>query len=370
MEPQITSIVEDNNVLKFTMSNIDHSLANSLRRICLSDIPTFVFKTFPHSENKVNITINTTRLNNEIIKQRLGCIPIHINDSDFPYNEYVIELDKKNDSDNIQYVTTQDFKIKNKNTNKYLSENATRDVFPPNIITGDYIEVARLRPRLSADINGEHLQFNATIDIGTSKEDGMYNVVSTCSYGNTVDAVKANDIWNDKKKELQKMEKNDEEIEYEKKNWFMLEAKRITIPRSFDFTVETVGVYSNFNIMNKSSSIMIDKCKSFIHLLDTGKVDIVPTENSTVNNEYTVTIENEDYTLGNPIVYFLYSNYYEKKQTISYVGFRKPHPHIPKSIIRIAFHNQTDVSTVVEYLIESANNTIKTFQYIQKSFSE
>lgn len=370
MEPQITSIVEDNNVLKFTISKIDHSLANSLRRICLSDIPTFVFKTFPHSENKVNITINTTRLNNEIIKQRLGCIPIHITDIDFPYQEYVIELDKKNDSDTVQYVTTQDFKIKNINTNKYLSENATHEIFAPNNLTGDYIEVARLRPRLSADIAGEQLQFNSTLDIGTCKEDGMYNVVSTCAYGNTVDMVQANDVWNDKKKELKKLDKTEEEIEYEKKNWFMLEAKRITIPLSFDFTVESVGVYSNFNIMNKSSSIMIDKCKSFIELLDKGKVDIIPTEDSTVNNEYTITLENEDYTLGNPLVYFLYTNYYEKRKTVSFVGFRKPHPHIPKSVIRLAFQTHTDVSTVVEYLIESANNTIKTFQHIQKTFSE
>ena len=34
----------------------------------------------------------------------------------------IIELDKINDSDTIQYVTTQDFKIKNKNTNKYIYE--------------------------------------------------------------------------------------------------------------------------------------------------------------------------------------------------------------------------------------------------------
>ena len=39
--------------------------------ILLSNIPTVVFKTFPYSENKCDITKNTTRFNNEILKQRL-----------------------------------------------------------------------------------------------------------------------------------------------------------------------------------------------------------------------------------------------------------------------------------------------------------
>ena len=41
--------------------------------------------TFPHEKNKANIEINTTRFNNEIIKQRLSCIPIHITDTAFDY---------------------------------------------------------------------------------------------------------------------------------------------------------------------------------------------------------------------------------------------------------------------------------------------
>ena len=53
MEPIIKITSEENNTLFFTMSNINHSLANSLRRIILSDIPTLVFRTFPHNEVKL-----------------------------------------------------------------------------------------------------------------------------------------------------------------------------------------------------------------------------------------------------------------------------------------------------------------------------
>ena len=49
-------------------------------------------------------------MNNELIKQRLSCIPIHINDKDFPYKDYLLEVDVKNDSEDVVYVTTENFK--------------------------------------------------------------------------------------------------------------------------------------------------------------------------------------------------------------------------------------------------------------------
>ena len=181
MEPTVKITSEENNVLSFTLANINYSLANSLRRIMLSDIPTFVFRTFPHQECKVDIIKNTTRLNNEIIKQRIGCIPIHITDIEFPYKEYVVEVDKKNETDTIQLLTTADFKIKNISTDKYLSDTATKEIFPPDSITGDYIPITRLRPRLTENIEGESVMFNAYFDFGTAKQDGMYNIVSTAA---------------------------------------------------------------------------------------------------------------------------------------------------------------------------------------------
>ena len=63
-----------------TISNINCSLANALRRVILANIPTVVFRTSPYEKNDATFHINTSRLNNEILKQRLSCIPIHISD--------------------------------------------------------------------------------------------------------------------------------------------------------------------------------------------------------------------------------------------------------------------------------------------------
>lgn len=370
MDPTVKITSEENNVLSFTMGNINYSLANSLRRIILSDIPTLVFRTFPHKECKVDIITNTTRLNNEIIKQRIGCIPIHIVDTDFPYEEYVVEVDKKNDTDTIQLLTTADFKIKNVSTDKYLSATATKEIFPPDPITGDYIPITRLRPRLTENIEGESIVFSAQFDIGTAKQDGMYNVVSTAAYGCTPDLVKANDVWNDKKVELVKSGMTEDDVEFERLNWSLLEAKRITKPDSFDFTIESVGVFSNISIVSKACDIMIHKCKLFISLVEKGEVPIELSENTTVANEYTITLKNEDYTLGNALGHFLYEKHYSGNKSLSFVGFRVPHPHIPNGVIRMAFTKEGDTTKVSQYLTMAAQDVITTFTNIQSKFKE
>tara|TARA_B100000424_G_C22945740_1_gene503439 strand:+ start:8596 stop:9738 length:1143 start_codon:yes stop_codon:yes gene_type:complete len=375
MNPKVVINSQENNILKFTLSNVHTSLANSLRRIILSEIDTVVFKTFPHSENNVDITINTTRLNNEIIKQRIGCIPIHINDINFPYQDYLVELDVKNDGDTIIKCTTENFQIKNITTNKYLPQNIVKEIFPPDVLTGDFIPITRIRPKLSENIDSEHLQLTAKLTLAKAKDDGMYNVVSTCSYGFTLDKVRASDEWNKIEKEMKTNGSTQEEIDFEKKNWFLLEAKRITLPNSFDYCIETIGVFTNFEVIYKACDIMISKCETFISYINTlenedNPVKIENNENSTIENEYKITLHNEDYTLGNPLVYFLYEKYYIKEKTLSFVGFNVPHPHIPKGVIRIAFENMVESSIIVEYLKDAAESVIDVFKNIQKDFDQ
>ena len=275
MEPRISNLREENGFLKFTLLDCNMSIANALRRIIVSDIPTFVFRTYPYSENKAEITHNTTRFHNEIIKQRLSCIPIHIDDMDFPYKDYVVEVDVKNDTDSILYVTTKDFKIKNIKTEVYSDESAVRAIFPPSSLTGDYIEFARLQPKLSENIDGERLTLRCGLDIGMASQDGAFNVISTCAYESTPDIAKANEVWGEKEADMKKSNLKETEVEFEKKNWFLLEAKRYYQPNSYDFIIESVGVFDNSEIVIKACEIMISKCEKFLYDLEHGKVKIV-----------------------------------------------------------------------------------------------
>ncbi len=183
-KPVIESFTDHDGTLKFTVSQINVSLANAVRRTILADIPTYCFRTLPHAENRVDITTNTTRLNNEIIKQRMGCIPIHLkaNDPDFEHfnvEDYRVVLDVQNTGTATAYVTTKDFRMVNVKTGKELSESVVRRIFPPDAITSGYILLARLMPRLTQFVEGERLALTAEIGVGTARMDGMYNVVST-----------------------------------------------------------------------------------------------------------------------------------------------------------------------------------------------
>jgi len=361
MEPRISNLREENGFLKFTLLDCNMSIANALRRIIVSDIPTFVFRTYPYSENKAEITHNTTRFHNEIIKQRLSCIPIHIDDMDFPYKDYVVEVDVKNDTDSILYVTTKDFKIKNINTEVYSDESAVRAIFPPSSVTGDYIEFARLQPKLSENIDGERLTLRCGLDIGMASQDGAFNVISTCAYESTPDVAKANEVWGEKEVAMKKSDMKDTEIEFEKKNWFLLEAKRYYQPNSYDFIIESVGVFENSEIVIKACNFMISKCEKFLYDLEHGKVSIVPSE-TTLKNGFDVTLVNEDYTLGKVIEFYLYQQNFIADKTLSFCGFRKPHPHATDSIIRVAFHNEIDPVGVSGYIQGATDNAITAFK--------
>lgn len=56
----------------------------------------------------------------------------------------------------------------------------------------------RLRPKIDSNMDKEQLHLEAKFTISNAKNDGMFNVVSTCSYGNTLDQVKIKDAWESK----------------------------------------------------------------------------------------------------------------------------------------------------------------------------
>lgn len=366
--PIIESFTDHDDTLKFTVKHINVSLANAVRRTILADIPTYCFRTLPHAENRVQITTNTTRLNNEIIKQRMGCIPIHLkaNDPDFEHfnvDDYRVGLDVQNTGTANEYATTKDFRIVNVKTGKELSESVVRRIFPPDAITGGYILIARLIPRLTQYVEGEHLALTAEIGVGTARMDGMYNVVSTCAYKATQNVEEADSAWAERSKLLEREGNDAAAIAFEKKNWFTMEAQRYVVPDSFDFIIESVGVYSNPEIVTKACLLIIEKCNKLIADIQnaSGDVDVTPSD-TTLSNGYDITMQNEDYTLGKCLEYFIHTNHYMGSRTVSFCGFRKNHPHDKHSMIRLAFHAPTDVDIVHAYLISAARDSAAVFQ--------
>jgi DNA-directed RNA polymerase alpha subunit len=365
MNPIVEEFAEKADELTFTMSGINVSLANAIRRTILSDINIVVFRTSPYEKNDANIIMNTSRLNNEIIKQRLSCIPIHIsNIEEFPIDKYYLEVKVQNISNSILYVTTEDFVIKDIATDKPISESKTREIFPPSN-TGHFIDFVRLRPKISDEVPGEAIHLTCKFSIGNAKEDGMFNVVSTCSYGFTPDLNKIQETLGKKRADWKQEGKTDKEIDFESKNWELLDALRITKKDSFDFIIQSIGIYSNFDLLNKACDILIGQFNELNILIETNEIIIRKSQN-TMANSYDIILENEDYTIGKSLEYLLFAKFYEGIKILTYCGYKKMHPHDSDSIIRLAYKENVNISFIKQNLLECVSDAIQIFKKVKK----
>ena len=220
----ITPVVEKSTenkkgVLEFTLKNTNVSIVNAIRRTLLTTIPTSIIDSKQSEFYK-----NTGRLHNEILKQRLDCIPVHIKDT---LLSDLLEVDVTNDTDSLMYLTTRDFKIKNISTDTYLTDEAVEKIFPPNKFTKSYLLFSRLRPKISNDIPGETLHFTARFKEGIAKENGAYNVVSISAYANTPDKGRQADEWDLIEEGLQEKGLNQSDIDFERKNYYTLQEENL-----------------------------------------------------------------------------------------------------------------------------------------------
>jgi len=349
MKSQISNISEENDVYRFTLSSINVSVANAIRRTILTEIPTVCFITEIEAENQSVFYENTSRLHNEILKQRLACIPVFETSMERLPNKYLLEVDVVNNTDNILYVTTEDFKIRNKETGEYMSEEETRRIFPADPLTNRFVDFVRLRPKITDMIPGEKIKFTCEFSVSNAKKNSCYNVVSKCSYQNTPNPEKIKLVWEEQQNKLMADEVPTTEIEFQKRNFMILDSQRYYIENSFDFVIQTLGIYTNAEIVRKACAILQNKFIDYIHLIDSDSIPIRTSE-TTVENSYDVEFENEDYTIGKIVEYILYDSYYMNQKILTFCGFKKMHPHDEYSFVRIAFVEKTDKNMVRQLL--------------------
>ena len=368
----ITPVVKDSiqnkkGVLEFTIQNADVSIVNGLRRTLLTNIPTSVIDSKQSEFYK-----NTGRLHNEILKQRLDCIPVHIKDTSV-LSDLLLEVDVTNDTDSLMYITTRDFKVKNISTDTYLTDDAVEKIFPPNKLTNSYILFSRLRPKISSDIPGESLHFTARFKQGIAKENGAYNVASIAAYANTQDKSRQADNWDQIEELLIEKGMNQKDIDYERKNWYTLEAKRIYLKDSFDFKCQSVGVYTNLELIH----LACDKIKEQLQDVYTkcsSQIYEINIRSTAMKNSADFILQGYDYTIGKIIEYVLHEEYYKGKEgsnnPLSYVGFIKNHPHDDYSIIRLAFKEEDELNkeNIYNLIMYSCNKAQEIYDAIKEYF--
>jgi DNA-directed RNA polymerase subunit L len=335
----------------------------------LSDIPTVVMNTELMENNACDCKIytNTTRLHNEILKQRLSCIPVHMKELNTLPGEYFLELDVKNDTENMMIVTTENFRIKSKTTDNYIAESEIMKIFPPNVLTNMYIDFARLRPKISDSIPGESIKLTAEFSIKTAKDNSMYNVVSICTYGNTIDNEKVAALWEEQETKLRLADTPKEDIAFQKKNYYLLDAQRHFVENSFDFKIQSVGVFENVELVKKACMVLQNKIVDIRDSITSDTISILNSE-TTIDHCYDIILENEDYTIGKVLEYILYEKYYVEEKTMTYCGFKKFHPHNTQSVIRVAYLENEGKNTAGKHLHEACIIAYEVFGQISKLF--
>ena len=373
---------ETDDVFKFTLSGLNVSLANAIRRTVQDDIPVYVFDI-----NTCKVDINTGRIHNEILKHRLQCIPIHsevitedwlLKRADYNiFDKYVMELDVQNDGEQTIYITTADFRIKNKTNGRYLTEAEMDRLFPKDKITNSNIIFARLRPKINDGIPGEHLKLSCEFTIATAVENSAFTAVCCSAYGNTIDSEAAEKAWEDAELRLREdATKRGEsldpsELEFQKKNFNILDRQRHFIKDSYDFNIESVGIYNTRELCRSACVILKYQFDKLAEDIESDNVTILNSE-TTMESCFDFILEHGDYTIGKTLEYIIYDKLFVAKggePVVKYCGFKKMHPHDEHSIIRVSYiAREAEKSWMKTHLKEACAEASAIFKAISTKF--
>uniref|UniRef100_A0A6C0FEG1 DNA-directed RNA polymerase RpoA/D/Rpb3-type domain-containing protein n=1 Tax=viral metagenome TaxID=1070528 RepID=A0A6C0FEG1_9ZZZZ len=373
--PEVSDQKENNNIYSFRIAKCNVSVINAIRRTLISDVKTVGFKTEPYNEKEkeldsIIIYENTTSFTNEILKQRLACIPVHIKDFEkTPIDDLIVSLDKENKSESIQFITTEDFDITDTKTNRQFSSELKKKIFPQSSITKEHILFARLKPPISKKSQGQKLKFKCKLFVTSAKESGQYNICSTSAYKNTGDKVRQTEEWSKEEEKLKKLLIPQNDIEKRKKNWYILNSQRYFIKDSFDFIVETIGIDRNEELLKKACDILFNSLETFGKKMEEDKFEII-TDQIKINNSFDIKLDGYGYTIGKVIEYLLHQIFFKDKKTLSYVGFIKKHPHDDYSIVRLVFTDdgQANIDNIKSLFKTCVKTGQRIFKHINESF--
>lgn len=331
--------------LKFQLVNTHVSYANTLRRAILTEVPSVAF----HAEilkdgstSDVVIQKNTTAMSNEMLAHRIGLVPIHANPKEWDPEKYSFELNVENNTNDLMDVKVSDIVVyEHTDAGSILVPNTK--FFHPDPITRDTCLLAVLKPKIGSALP-ETIAFRAKARVGIGRNNMRFSPVSQCSYSYTRDESpeKVKEVfvrWLDRHKKINYMEL---EADTERKKMLEREFNTMEVarcyvvddkgePNSFDFTVETAGVFNPLDIVIEGLKVIEQKC--FLYAaLDKGdlpeNVKIQPTKKEA--RGFDVYFQNEDHTLGNLLTTFMDENLLDpqglRDNSIQFCGYCVPHP--------------------------------------------
>jgi DNA-directed RNA polymerase subunit L len=385
---KVLNISNSSNELTFEIIDTDVCVVNSLRRVLLTEIKSLVFRGFPHKENRINIKKNNTKFNNEYIKHRMQCIPIYNNNSstfESFVQKYQLKLNVSNNTNNLVYVTTADFVVYEKSSDKPIAnqERQVRRLFPANELTGDFIPICCLKPRITDADEIEEIEMVVDFSIGKAKEDACWNMVSKCCYENKKDDARFQLIL--KKDERAVREHFKSQVDYEtymrtemspeeKRDFEIIESQRVFIPNHYIMYVESIGVYETQYLVKIACEYILGRLEEFNGFLSTAQIKstclkpedyCLYKDKSTVKPVYVLYVKDDDYTIGKIIEKYLY---YMFQGALYYVSFKKDHPHDTYSLISFSYKKEVSEQEIIANIRAVSEELIDIYTKIHSKF--
>jgi len=405
-----TIIKGDNYVTNFTITGVHPSLANAVRRVCLSSIPIVGFDHTYYDDpedNKIKIRKNVSSLHNEFIAHRISLIPVCMYKSKSQRIKIVADYDEeisnvvyhfKNPHDLPTFslhikndtATRQKHQVQNPDNNIDVLSNyiiikgddehkEVQNFIIPDYFTGDYILIHRLKPNSTSDEqnDAEEIDIDMELTIGTGYLNARYCPVGTVTYEfqkDSVDVINQRfDMYMDnltsQREEVTTSEteklppfKQSDKDQY-RNSFMLLDAERIYKKNKFGepdiikFSIESVGNLESNQIMYDAltileiRSIIITNMFTWDRKLGTFTVNenrITKLINAT-NGFVEINIKNEDHTLGNLISSYLKKLFIIDKVLGEYCNFatyKMPHPLEETITIILGIDNTKDYLTL------------------------
>nr|CAH7724298.1 unnamed protein product [Callosobruchus chinensis] len=286
----------DNYEMEFDLIGLHSALANTFRRLMLSDVPSMAIE-------KVHIQNNTSIIQDEVLAHRLGLIPLKADPRLFTFKAG----GKKEGSEN----DTLEFELKikcsyNKEANKKDSSRA-EDIYKNNKVFSKHIKwvpmgsqkdkfrdkdvgpihddilIAKMRP-------GHELDLKLIAVKGIGKDHAKFSPVSTAFYRLHPDIRLLREVEGEAAYRLQKCfsagvidvkeESNGRKVAVLKSSRYDTGSRSVfryddlkdavvmsRIPDHFIFTVESVGAMQPDEIFTEAVTLLKNKCKSLLEEL-------------------------------------------------------------------------------------------------------
>lgn len=349
------------NTVTFQVKPTNVAYVNTLRRMVLTGVESVAFRSDMNDKGTttdVVVTENTTPMTNEMLADRIGLIPIHVEDpSTWNPDEYIFRLNVVNETADTKPVLASDFEVLRKGRPEDdPTPVPNTQFFRPDPVSKETCLIAVLKGR-QANQNPQKISLTAKATVGIGREHIRFSPVSQCSYAYTIDPDEARqqqffERWliNNKKVDPKSLEKDQARKELLEREFQTMEVQRCYLinekgePFSFDFVIETLGIQTVRDIVTQALKNISAKCLKYASL-DKGNlpenVRIQPADARMKG--YDFIIQFEDHTLGNLFQTWMEDNLMNTGE-ITFVGYKVPHPLRDEMVLRVGVDDGKELS--------------------------